>query len=371
MVPSRDSGPDERPGDSEGRPERQVSLVPTVLVTGGAGYIGSHAVKALALAGHRVIVYDDLSAGHAASVRAVQRALERHGRATSGVSLVRGDIRDTALLERTLRDHDVAAVMHFAAWLAVGESVRDPLGYYDNNVRGALSVLAAMVRASVSRFVFSSTCAVFGEPDTVPLAKDLPKAPINAYGETKLAIERALPHYERAYGIRWVALRYFNAAGADPEGDLGEDHDPEIHIIPRAIDAALGREALVVFGNDYQTPDGTCQRDYIHVTDLAAAHLQALAHLDRGGPSVALNLGNGYPHTVLDVIRAVEEVTGRRVAWSLGARREGDPASLYASNARVREVLGWTPRYADLRVIVETAWEWREAHPAGYPEDEP
>jgi UDP-glucose-4-epimerase GalE len=342
--------------------------MPAVLVTGGAGYIGSHAVKALAVAGHSVVVYDNLSAGHAGAVESVREALVRHGLPRTRVSLVEGDIRDTDLLARTLTEHGAHAVMHFAAWLDVGQSVRDPLGYYDNNVRGALSVLDGMVRAGVTRFIFSSTCATFGEPTSVPITEDLRQAPINAYGETKLAIERALPHYERAYGLRWVALRYFNAAGADPDGDLGEDHHPEIHIIPRAIDAALGRGSLVVFGKDYPTPDGTCLRDYIHVTDLADAHVKALDYLDGGQPSAAFNLGNGRPHSVLEVIGAVEAVLGRPVAWTLGARREGDPAALYASNARVREALGWRARYDDLRVIVETAWRWRERHPQGYPE---
>jgi UDP-glucose-4-epimerase GalE len=228
-----------------------------------------------------------------------------------------------------------------------------------------------MVRASVRPFIFSSTCAIFGEPATVPIHEDLPKAPINSYGETKLAVERALPHYARAYGIRWVALRYFNAAGADPDGDLGEDHSPEVHIIPRAIDAALGRDALTVFGNDYPTPDGTCLRDYIHVTDLADAHVKALEYLLRGAPPVALNLGNGHPYSVLDVIRTVERVSSRRVAWTLGPRREGDPAALYASNTQLRETLAWTPRFEALQVIVDTAWRWRQAHPGGYREAEP
>jgi UDP-glucose-4-epimerase GalE len=343
--------------------------LPTVLVTGGAGYIGSHAVKALALAGDKVIVYDNLSAGHAAAVTAVRDRLERLGGSPSRVTFVQGDVRDTELLARTLAEHGADAVMHFAALLAVSDSVREPVRYYDNNVGGTLSVLDAMVRTSVRRLIFSSTCAIFGEPTTTPIVEDLPKAPINTYGETKLAIERALPHYDRAHGLTFVALRYFNAAGADPDGDLGEDHAPEIHIVPLAIDAALGRRSLTVFGNDYPTPDGTCQRDYIHVTDLADAHVKALAHLLRGRPSAAFNLGNGQPHTVLDVIKAVEDVSCRRVAWSIGARRDGDPAVLYASNARVREALGWSPRYDDLRVIVETAWRWREAHPAGYAED--
>lgn len=342
--------------------------MPTVLVTGGAGYIGSHAVKALAFAGHHVVVYDNLSAGHLQAVDAVRAALARKGRASSLVSFVQGDIRDTELLTSTLAGRRVDAVMHFAAWLTVNDSVRDPIGYYDNNVRGALAVLDAMVRASVKVLVFSSTCAIFGEPAEVPIQEHLPKAPINSYGQTKLAIEHALPHYERAYGLKWVALRYFNAAGADPDGDLGEDHTPEIHIIPRAIDAALGRGSLAVFGTDYPTPDGTCQRDYIHVTDLADAHLRALLHLQNGQPSEAFNVGNGRPHTVLEVIKSVEQVTERALSYTLEPRREGDPAVLFASNNRIRQVLGWEPRYADLHAIVDTACRWRIAHPDGYPE---
>jgi UDP-glucose-4-epimerase GalE len=342
--------------------------LPTVVVTGGAGYIGSHAAKALAVAGHRVVIYDNLSAGHREAVDAVRHALIRRERPRERVSLVEGDIRDTPRLTSVLQAERADAIMHFAASLDVGASVRDPLGYYDNNVRGALSVLEAATRASVSRFIFSSTCAVFGEPATMPISEDLPKAPINPYGESKLAVERALPHVERAYGLRWVALRYFNAAGADPDGDLGEDHDPEIHVIPRAIDAALGRGSLTVFGRDYPTPDGTCQRDYIHVSDLAAAHVDALGYLEEGGTSVALNLGNGRPYSVLEVIRTVEEVSGSPVAWSLGGRREGDPPVLFASNARVRRVLGWVPRFDDLRTIVASALSWRRAHPDGYGE---
>lgn len=338
----------------------------TVLVTGGAGYIGSHAVKALALAGHQVVIYDNFSEGHRGAVDAIKRALERHGRPASAVKLVEGDIRDTARIEGALAEGRVDTVMHVAAFLVVGASVRDPVGYYENNVRGSLSVLEAMVRASVKRLVFSSTCAVFGEPAEVPVVEDMPKAPINAYGETKLAVERALPHYERAYGIKTVTLRFFNVAGADPEGDLGEDHAPEVHLIPRAIDAALGRDSLTVFGDDYPTPDGTCQRDYIHVTDLAQAHLKALDYLERGGPSDAFNLGNGRPFTVLEIIRAVEEVSGSPVPWTVGPRREGDPATLFASNARSRRVLGWEPKLEDIRAIVDSAWRWRWSHPEGY-----
>ena len=306
------------------------------------------------------MVFDNLSAGHPEAVDALA------GRWPGRVRLARGDIRDTAAVEATLRDSAATAVMHFAAWLSVPDSVRDPVGYYLNNVGGALSVLEAMVRVGVQHFVFSSTCAVFGEPDMVPIPEAHPNRPVNAYGETKLAVERALPHFDRAYGLRSVALRYFNAAGADPDGLLGEDHAPEIHLIPRAIDAARGGERLMVYGTDYPTPDGTCQRDYIHVADLADAHVRALDVLESGGPSAVFNLGNGRPHSVLEVIRAVERVTGRTVPHETAPRRAGDPARLFASNDRIRTALGWTPRFADLDAIVGTAWAWHRAHPHGY-----
>jgi UDP-glucose-4-epimerase GalE len=340
--------------------------VATVLVTGGAGYIGSHAAKALALAGHRVIVYDNLSAGHREAVTRINRRLARETAPPAPVALVEGDIRDTPRLAAELAARGADAVMHFAAWLSVGDSVRDPAGYYANNVVGALSVLEAMRQAGVRRLVFSSTCAVYGNPVSTPIGEDHPTRPINAYGETKLAIERALPHYERAYGLRWIALRYFNAAGADPDGDLGEDHDPEIHIIPRAVDAALGRGALEVYGDDYDTPDGTCLRDYIHVDDLAAAHVAALAALERGHPSSTYNVGVGRPHSVKEVIGAVEAVLGRPVPYRIGQRRPGDPAVLFASSDRIRADLGWQPRFADLATIVASAARWRRAHPGGY-----
>ena len=325
-------------------------------MAGGAGYIGSHAVKALRAAGHAVVIYDDLSAGH----RAVA--------ARTGAPLELGDIRDTGRLTSVMRAHGVDAVMHFAARLSVGESVTDPGGYYDTNVTGTLGVLRAMAAAGVTRFVFSSTAATFGNPVETPITEDHPQRPINAYGETKLAIERALPHFERAHGIRWTALRYFNAAGADPDGSLGEDHDPEIHVIPRAIDAALGRASFAVYGDDYDTPDGTCLRDYVHVTDLASAHLLALDALRAGAASAAYNLGNGQPISVREVVAAVERVTGRPVRAGVAARRAGDPAVLYASSDRIRRALGWTPAYEAIDVIVETAYRWREAHPAGYAE---
>ena len=328
----------------------------SVLVTGGAGYIGSHAVKALRAAGSEVVIYDDLSAGHRAAARA------------TGAPLEEGRIGDTARLGDVLRAHNVDAILHFAAWLSVGDSVRDPAGYYENNVGGALAVLRAAVDAGVKHFIFSSTAATFGNPVETPITESHPQRPINAYGETKLAVERALPHFERAYGIRSVILRYFNAAGADPAGALGEDHDPEIHVIPRAIDAALGRADFAIYGLDYDTPDGTCLRDYVHVTDLASAHILALESLRAGGESTSYNLGNGTPISVRDVVTSVERVTGRKVPAASGPRRPGDPAVLFASSEKIRRELGWRPRFEAIDVIVETAWRWRETHPQGYRE---
>jgi UDP-glucose-4-epimerase GalE len=324
-----------------------------VVVTGGAGYIGSHAVRALIDAGHAVAVLDDLSAGH-------ERAVPK------GVPLVRAKIHDQAAVATLLEEHRADAVMHFAAWLAVGESVTKPVEYYQNNVTGTLSVLGAMRDAGVKRFIFSSTCAVYGEPSRVPIDETLPTAPINAYGETKLAVERALPHLERAHGIAWIALRYFNASGAHPDGTIGEDHDPEIHLIPLAIRAATGGAPLRVFGEDYPTPDGTCLRDYIHVMDLADAHIRALEALERGAPSGAFNVGTGTPHSVRSVIDTVGRVVGKPVAWQAAPRRPGDPAVLYAAADRARNELGWRPKYADLEVIVRHAWQWHSSHPRGY-----
>ena len=326
-----------------------------VLVTGGAGYIGSHAAKALHRAGYRVVVYDNLVAGHRGAVK--------YG------ELVTGDISDLALLRRTLRQHEIFAVMHFAAFLDVGESVREPAKYYRNNVGGALTVLEAMAAEGVKHFVFSSTCATYGEPIETPIAETHPQKPINSYGESKLAVERALPHFETAYGMHWVALRYFNASGADPEGEIGEDHSPEIHVIPRAIEAAIGGPGLTVFGDDYPTPDGTCLRDYIHVSDLADAHVKALEAIVETGKSGAYNLGTGRPHSVREVIETVQRVTGRTVPWTLGPRRPGDPAVLYAAPHKAQAELHWTPQYPELESIVGTAWEWHRNHPRGY--DEP
>lgn len=325
-----------------------------MLVTGGAGYIGSHAVKALAEAGYRPVVYDNLSAGHRA--------------AAGRFDLIEGDLHETARLTRVLQEQQVSAVMHFAAWLSVADSVRDPAAYYRNNVVGALSVLEAMSSAGVRHFVFSSTCAVYGEPEQTPIVESQATRPVNAYGETKLAIERALPHYAIAYSLQSVSLRYFNAAGADPDGELGEDHHPEVHLIPRALEAASGGRPLSVFGDDYPTPDGTCLRDYVHVADLAAAHVLALRALEdrRISGTVAYNVGTGRPQSVRAVIESAERVTGRRVAWTCGSRRAGDPAVLYAAGDRIRQELGWAPRFMDLDEIVSTAWRWRAAHPNGY-----
>ena len=324
-----------------------------VVVTGGAGYIGSHAVRALVDAGHAVAVVDDLSEGHAESV-------------PNSVALVRAAIHDHAAVHRALVEHRADAVMHFAAWLKVGESVSKPIEYYQNNVTGTLAVLQAMRDAGVKRFIFSSTCAVYGEPATVPIVETLDKRPINAYGETKLAIERALPHLSRAFGLSWVALRYFNAAGAHPDGSIGEDHADEIHLIPLAIRAATGGPPLKVFGEDYPTPDGTCLRDYIHVMDLADAHIRALEALERGAASDAFNVGTGTPHSVKTVIDAVSRVVGRPVAWQPAPRRPGDPAVLYAAADRARNELGWRPKYLDLEDIIRHAWQWHSRHPGGY-----
>jgi UDP-glucose 4-epimerase len=257
-------------------------------------------------------------------------------------------------------------VMHFAALLSVPHSVREPLAYYDANVRGALSVLEAMAEAGAGHFIFSSTAATFGNPIETPITEEHPQQPINPYGETKLAVERALPHVERAHGIRSVVLRYFNAAGCDPDGAIGEDHRPESHLIPLAIEAALGGRPLEVFGTDWDTPDGTCLRDYIHVTDLADAHLRALQSLETGGASARYNLGNGRPVSVREVIDTVGAVTGRRVPWQAAPRRPGDPAVLFASSGKLQRELGWRAQYADLKTIVETAWRWRVANPEGY-----
>jgi len=321
-----------------------------VLVTGGAGYIGSQTANRLALAGHQPIVVDNLSCGHEWAVR--------------WGPFERGDLADRAWLGDVLRRHRVEAVVHFAASTYVGESMANPGLYFRNNAVNSLHLLEAMTAAAIGTIVFSSSCATYGLPQTLPIDESHPQAPVSPYGESKLIVERMLHWFGVAHGVRSAALRYFNAAGADPDGELGEVHDPETHLLPLVIEAALGRRPPVgVFGTDYPTPDGTAIRDYVHVSDLADAHLAALEYLSGGGGSTALNLGTGRGHSVLEVIAAVEQVTGRTVPRKEAPRRAGDPPSLVADARRAAEVLSWTPRFPDLRTIVEHAWRWHSRDP--------
>jgi UDP-arabinose 4-epimerase len=317
----------------------------SVLVAGGAGYIGSHVCKALAAAGCTPVSFDNLVSGHAWAVK--------------WGPLVKGDIADTGLLAQVLRTYNIQAVVHLAAYAYVGESMRDPGKYFRNNVTGTISLLDAMVAAGTPCLALSSTCATYGLPEHLPISEDHPQRPMNPYGESKLFVERALKWYHAAHGLRSVALRYFNAAGADPAGEIGEEHDPETHLIPLAIQAALGmRPQLDIYGIDYPTPDGTAVRDYIHVTDLAGAHVAALDYLAAGNRSVALNLGTGRGHTVREVIREVERVAGRRIPTRETPRRPGDPCILVAASERAARLLGWCPQHSGLEAIVETAWRW-------------
>jgi UDP-glucose-4-epimerase GalE len=319
-----------------------------LLLTGGAGYIGSHTAREFLARGHEVWVYDNLSTGH--------RAFAPAGR------LIVGELTDPAALERALADNRIEGVIHFAALALVGESCRDPGRYYQNNVVGTLTLMEAMRRQHIGQFVFSSTCATYGVPQTVPITEDEPQKPINPYGRTKLAIEMALRDYAESYGWGVALLRYFNAAGASRDSTLGEDHDPETHLIPLVIQAVLGQRPQVeILGTDYPTPDGTCIRDYIHVEDLADAHVRALERLTPGRPLIC-NLGTGQGHSVREVIRAVEEVSGKAVPCREAARRPGDPPLLVAAARRARDLLGWEPRSSDLRFIVETAWKWHARH---------
>lgn len=323
-----------------------------VLVVGGAGYIGSHAVKMLGEAGHDVWVYDNLSRGHQESVPPGK--------------LVVGEVADRAKLVETMRDKKIDAVMHFAAFALVNESVNDPSLYYRNNVIAALELLDAMREANVMRIVFSSTTATYGEPAVVPIPETTRQEPINPYGFTKLVIEKALADYAAAYGLAYAALRYFNAAGAHPSGSIGEDHDPESHLIPLVLQVALGqREKITIYGDDYPTPDGTCVRDYIHVCDLADAHLRALDRLEPG-KGICLNLGTGRGTSVREIVEACREVTGHAIPEVMGSRRAGDPPELIADARRAKAELGWEPKYADVKSIVETAWSWHQKHPQGY-----
>lgn len=316
-----------------------------VLVVGGAGYIGSHMVKLLHQRGCEVTVLDDLSAGHADAV--------------AGSYLVPGDLGDAALLDRLCQTSRFDGALHFASYIQVGESVREPAKYYRNNVSKTQILLDAMTAHRIRGFIFSSTAAVFGEPRQCPIPESHPKNPLNPYGRSKWMVEQMLEDYAAAYGLPFTALRYFNAAGADPDGDLGERHDPETHLIPLALRAAAGRQPhLTVFGADYATPDGTCIRDYIHVTDLCEAHWLALQRLWDGGASTVYNLGNGNGFSVRQVIETASAVTGRQLPVRYGPRRPGDPARLVADANRARAELGWEPRYADLREIIAHAWRW-------------
>ncbi len=326
-----------------------------VLVVGGAGYIGSHAVRLLERGGHEVWVYDNCSLGHAAAVP--------EGK------LLRGDLRDSETLTDILRDKKIDAVMHFAAFASVPESVAEPAMYYDNNVIGTLRLLDAMRSAGVHRIVFSSTCATYGIPDVSPMSEATPQRPINPYGFTKLTMEQALEAYAQAYGFGYAAFRYFNASGASPDGDIGEDHDPETHLIPIILQVALGqRESVSVFGNDYPTPDGTCIRDYIHVDDLADAHIRALDQL-QPGQGIKLNLGTGRGNSVLEVIEACRRVTGHAIPTVEAERRAGDPPELVADSRRAFDQLDWKPQYTEIETIVKSAWRWHQSHPAGYGDD--
>ncbi|MBU1003363.1 MAG: UDP-glucose 4-epimerase GalE [Proteobacteria bacterium] len=319
-----------------------------VLVTGGAGYIGSHTCKALARAGFAPVAVDNLVHGHEWAVK--------------WGPLERGDIGDRVFLDDVFARHRPVAVLHFAAFIAVGESVADPQKYYANNVAGTLNLLGAMRAAECSRIVFSSTAAVYGEPLQVPIAEDHPLAPVNPYGRSKLMIEQMLRDFDQAYGTGSICLRYFNAAGADPDGELGEDHDPETHLIPLAVEAALGfRPPLKIFGDDYDTPDGTAVRDYIHVTDLADAHVLAVNRLLDSARTEAFNLGTGKGNSVREIVDAIQRASGREVPYDIAPRREGDAARLVASAEGAGTTLGWRPRYTDIETIVNTAWNWHSS----------
>jgi UDP-glucose-4-epimerase GalE len=313
-------------------------------VTGGAGYIGAHTVRLLLKDGYEVTVVDNLSRGH------------RHN--VDPALLVEADLSDTDALKRLMKERQFDAVIHFAAFIAVGESTKAPELYFANNTCGSLSLLTAMIESGVRRLVFSSTAAVYGLPERVPITEDTPYAAINPYGDSKVMVEKMLAWFDQLHSLRSVCLRYFNAAGADPGGGIGEEHDPETHLIPLILRAIKTGKPVTVFGQDYDTPDGTCIRDYIHVNDLAQAHLLAVESLMAGGPSAAFNVGTGKGHSVMEVIHACEAVTGKRVPYQTGARREGDPALLVANSDKLQGVLGWRPQFADLRTIVETAWQF-------------
>ena len=325
-----------------------------VLVAGGAGYIGSHCVRQLRAAGHEPVVLDNFAYGHRGAVPA-------------GVRLYEAGLADGAALDRLFAAEHIDLVMHFAAFCYVGESVKTPLKYYLNNVAATYTLLDAMQRAGVKKFVFSSTCATYGVPTSLPLVEGMPQAPINPYGQTKLDVENALKALAHGQGLSFAAFRYFNAAGAAEDGSIGEDHEPETHLIPLAIGAAQGnRPALQVLGTDYPTPDGTCQRDYVHVDDLSRAHIAVFDRLAPSGAALFYNLGTGTPTSVKEVIQAVEKVSGLKVPVKFAPRREGDPPALYANSVKAQSELGWRPKFMSIEPIVETAWRWHAKRPKGY-----
>jgi len=325
-----------------------------ILVVGGAGFIGSHMCKALAKTNQAFTVFDNLKRGHRTALR--------------GSPLIVGDLRNIDEIKTVFQENKIEVVIHFAACIEVGESIHDPAKFYENNVIGTWNLLEAMRKTGVDKLVFSSTAAVYGEPESTPIHEDHPKRPTSPYGDTKWAVERMLQAYDQAYGLKAVALRYFNAAGADPEGEIGEDHRPETHLIPRILLNALGKADFRIFGNDYDTPDGTCVRDYVHVSDLAIAHMKAVDYLRSGGKSNAFNLGNGRGFSVKEIVEVASKVTWTALNPQIEPRRPGDPATLVASNQKARETLGWNPQYGDLETIVQHAWNWTRANPDGYPE---
>lgn len=324
-----------------------------ILVVGGAGYIGSHMCKYLHGKGLQPVVLDNLSLGHKESVK--------------WGPLYKGELDDPKLLAEIFKNHDIKAMMHFAAFCYVGESVTEPLKYYQNNIAAPLGLLSSMLEHGVDKMIFSSSCATYGEPDRLPITEGQAKQPINPYGRTKLMMEQILDDLDAANGLKSVCLRYFNAAGADPEGELGEDHDPETHLIPLVLFAALGvLKELTVFGKDYPTDDGTCVRDYIHINDLAQAHYLALLHLLDGGESKKYNLGNGNGYSILDVIQTASRVSGREIKYSFAERRAGDPAILVGSAEKAIKELGWKPEFDSLETILQTAWDWHVSNPHGF-----
>ena len=325
-----------------------------VLVVGGAGYIGSHCVRQLQTAGHRPVVLDNLVFGHRKAV-------------SPDIAFYDGDLGDPAVVAPILKDEKIDLVMHFAAFAYVGESVTEPRKYYENNFVATLRLLETMLDNGVKKFVFSSTCATYGEPDRLPMVETLHQAPINPYGQTKLDVENCLKAFAHAYGLSFAAFRYFNAAGAAEDGTIGEDHDPETHLIPLVIDAATGRrENIKIFGTDYETPDGTCLRDYVHVDDLSRAHIAVFDKLNEPGVGHFYNLGTGTPSSVREIITAVEEVTGLKVPVVEDARRAGDPPALYADSSKAQNELGWEIKYKDVKDIIATAWKWHQSNPEGF-----